>query len=122
MRKEVVVIASLSTTLAVVVAVALINRWKKKKENQYKQTRNLVRKFARECATPVKTLWLVADDLVSNMKASLSSSSSETSTLNMIISYAASLPNGYFIHLLKMPLPVCVFCFTVIRLNYIWQY
>ncbi|XP_028754295.1 probable hexokinase-like 2 protein [Neltuma alba] len=94
MRKEVVVIASLSTTLAVVAAVGLIKKWKKKKEKQRRQTRNLVRKFARECATPVKTLWLVADDLVSNMKASLASSSIETETLNMIISYAAPLPNG----------------------------
>ncbi|KAK4260237.1 hypothetical protein QN277_003380 [Acacia crassicarpa] len=97
MRKEVVVIASLSTTLAVVAAVGLINRWKKKKERQHRRTRNLVRKFARESATPVKTLWLIADDLVSNMKASLSSSSSssiETTKLDIIISYASSLPNG----------------------------
>ncbi|XP_054809010.1 probable hexokinase-like 2 protein [Prosopis cineraria] len=94
MRKEVVVIASLGTTLALVAAVGLIKRWKKKKERQGRQTRNLVRKFARECATPVKTLWLVADDLVSDMKASLASSSDEATTLKMIISYAASLPNG----------------------------
>ncbi|XP_004509202.1 probable hexokinase-like 2 protein [Cicer arietinum] len=93
MRKEVVVVVS--TTLAVVVVGALLKRWKRWKEQQLSQTRNIIRKFARECGTPVTKLWNVADDLVSSMEASLASSSTETtSTLNMIISNVTSLPNG----------------------------
>ncbi|KAF7809977.1 putative hexokinase-like 2 protein [Senna tora] len=87
---------SLSTALAVVAVAALVARWKRKQERQWRQTRSLVRKFARECATPVKTLRLLADDLVSNMKSSLASPSCsiENTTLNMLIAYASSLPNG----------------------------
>ncbi|KAK7251874.1 hypothetical protein RIF29_35456 [Crotalaria pallida] len=94
MRKQVtVVVAVVSTALAAVAVGALIRGWKRRKEQQLRQTRNILRKFARECATPVTKLWQVADDLVSNMKTSLHSSN-ETSTLNMIISNVASLPNG----------------------------
>lgn len=80
-----------STTVAVVVVGALVRKWKRRKEQQLRQTRNIIRKFARECATPVTKLWQVADDLVSHMKASLA----ETSTnLNMVISNVTSLPHG----------------------------
>lgn len=89
----VVAAAALSTTLTVVAVGALIRSWKLRKERQLRQTRNIIRKFARECATPVTKLWQVADDLVSDMKVSLDSSN-ETSTLNMIISNVTSLPNG----------------------------
>lgn len=92
MRKEVVVVVS--TTLVVVAVGALVRRWKRKKEQQLIQTRNIIRKFAKECATPVTKLWHVADDLVSTMEASLSSSNETSSTLNMIVSSVTSLPNG----------------------------
>ena len=84
---------AVGTTLTVVAIGALVRRWKRRKEQQLRQTRNIIRKFARECATPVTKLWQVADDLASNMKASLASSN-EASTLNMIISNVTSLPNG----------------------------
>ncbi|CAJ2635218.1 unnamed protein product [Trifolium pratense] len=94
MKKEVVVIVS--TSLVVVAVGALIQRWKKWKEQQLRQTKNMIRKFARECATPVTKLWHIADDMVSSMEASLASSKNQTtnSTLNMIISDVTSLPNG----------------------------
>ncbi|CAL5197841.1 unnamed protein product [Lathyrus oleraceus] len=92
MRKEVVVIVS--TTLVVVAVGALVRRWKRKKEQQLRKTRNIIQNFAKECATPVTKLWHVADDLVSSMEASLASSNETSSTLNMIISSVTSLPNG----------------------------
>ncbi|XP_027346372.1 probable hexokinase-like 2 protein [Abrus precatorius] len=91
MKKEVLV--ALSTTLTVVVLGALIRRWKRRKEQQLRNAKNIIRKFARECATPVTKLWQVADDLVSNMKLSLASSA-QTSPLNMVISNVTSLPQG----------------------------
>ncbi|CAK8562579.1 unnamed protein product [Lathyrus sativus] len=92
MRREVVVVVS--TTLVVVAVGALVRRWKREKEQQSRQTKNIIRKFARECATPVTKLWHVADDLVSAMEASLANSNETGSTLNMIISSVTSLPNG----------------------------
>lgn len=83
-----------STTLVVVAVGALVRRWKRKKEQQLRKTRNIIQKFAKECATPVTKLWHVADDLVSAMEASLASSNETSSTLNMIISSVTSLPNG----------------------------
>ncbi|MED6193520.1 hypothetical protein PIB30_020322 [Stylosanthes scabra] len=98
MRNQVVVAAAVGTTVTVVVIGALIRRWKLMKEQQLKHAKNIIRKFARECATPVAKLWQVADDLVSQMKASLDSPSSDetssSSTLNMIISNVTALPNG----------------------------
>ncbi|KAJ7952685.1 Phosphotransferase [Quillaja saponaria] len=47
---------------------------------------NLVRKFVRK-------LWQIAEDLVSNIEASLASNET-SSTLNTLVSYVASLPNG----------------------------
>ncbi|KAL1370977.1 hypothetical protein HN51_001199 [Arachis hypogaea] len=98
MRNAVVVAAAVGTAVAVVAAGALIKRWKLMKEQRLKHARNIIRRFARECGTPVSKLWQVADDLVSHMKASLASPSSDESsslsTLNMIISNVTSLPNG----------------------------
>ncbi|XWS45077.1 hypothetical protein CRYUN_Cryun15aG0105700 [Craigia yunnanensis] len=53
-----------------------------------------MRKFARECATPVPKLWQVANAMVSDMEASLSSSDEATSSLNMLVSYVSPLPAG----------------------------
>ncbi|RDX70365.1 putative hexokinase-like 2 protein, partial [Mucuna pruriens] len=90
MRKEVVVVVS--ATLAALAVGTFVRRWKRWKEQQLRQTKQIIRKFARECATPVTKLWQVADDLVSNMKLSLASD--ESSTLKMIISNVTSLPQG----------------------------
>jgi len=92
MRKEVV--AVVSTTLVVVAVGTLVRKWKRRKEQQLRQTKNIIRKFARVCATPVTKLWNIANDLVSSMEAFLDSSTERTSTLNMIISNVTSLPNG----------------------------
>lgn len=92
MRKAVVVAAVTTAAMAAAVAV-LWSRWKQESERQWRKTRRILRKFARDCATPVSKLWLVADALVSDMNEALTSQ--ETTTLNMPISYVASLPSGY---------------------------
>ncbi|RVX23948.1 putative hexokinase-like 2 protein [Vitis vinifera] len=91
MRKAVVVAAVTTAAMAAAVAV-LWSRWKQESERQWRKTRRILRKFARDCATPVSKLWLVADALVSDMNEALTSQ--ETTTLNMPISYVASLPSG----------------------------
>lgn len=96
MRKEVVVVAAASTAATIVVVAALVRQWKRRKEQQWKQTQTILRKFATECATPVPRLWQVANALVSEMQASLASNESITD-LNMLLSYLASLPNGYYV-------------------------
>ncbi|KAL9341240.1 hypothetical protein Peur_067459 [Populus x canadensis] len=90
MRKEAVVLATVTT---VAVVAVLVRQYSLKKQGQWKQTQRILRKFARESATPVPKLWEVANALVSDMQASLVSQE-ETSTLNMLVSYAASLPKG----------------------------
>ncbi|KAI4327287.1 hypothetical protein L6164_019766 [Bauhinia variegata] len=94
MRKEVVALASVSTTVTVVALAALARRLKQRKEEELRQIREIVHKFASECATPVAKLWQIADDFVSDMKASLVASSNGSTTLNMLVSYAESLPSG----------------------------
>ncbi|XP_027921260.1 probable hexokinase-like 2 protein [Vigna unguiculata] len=91
MRKNVVVLVS--TSIAVVVVGALIRKWKQWKEQQLRHVKQIIRKFARESATPLSKLWQVADDMVSSMKISLASSD-ESPTLNMVVSNVASLPLG----------------------------
>ncbi|KAI5325084.1 hypothetical protein L3X38_034158 [Prunus dulcis] len=93
MRKVVVVASALTATATVVVAAALLRQWKRKKQRQWRETQKILRKFARDCATPVPKLWLVSNALVSDMKAFLASSGTIT-TLNMLVSYVASLPSG----------------------------
>ncbi|CAB4283983.1 unnamed protein product [Prunus armeniaca] len=93
MRKEVVVAAALTATATVVVAAALLRQWKRKKQRQWRETQKILRKFARDCATPVPKLWLVSNALVSDIKACLASSGTIT-TLNMLVSYVAPLPSG----------------------------
>jgi len=84
----------LATVTTVAVVAVLVRQCSLKKQRQWKQTQRILRKFARESATPVPKLWEVANALVSDMQASLVSQE-ETSTLNMLVSYAASLPKGY---------------------------
>lgn len=91
MRKEVVVAAAVT---AVAVVAVLVRQYSRKKARQWRQTQRILRKFARESATPVPKLWEVANAMVSDMQASLASQE-ETGTLSMLVSCAASLPKGY---------------------------
>ena len=95
MKKE-VVLAVVTTTAATVLAVVALVRqyWKHKKDQQWRKSQRIMRKFARECATPVPKLWQVANAMVSDMEASLSSSDEATSSLNMLVSYVSPLPTG----------------------------
>lgn len=83
-------------TAATVAAAVIIGRWMRRKERRRKQTQRILRKFARECATPVSKLWTVADAMVSEMAASLASPTAAESrgSLNMLVSFAGSLPSG----------------------------
>ncbi|KAI3699499.1 hypothetical protein L2E82_43861 [Cichorium intybus] len=92
MRKEIVVGASVATVATVVVAGVLLVRWKKRDERRWRQTQRILRRFARDCATPVPKLWHVAFDLVSDMQTSLSDQSQ--TDFVMLPSYTSSLPNG----------------------------
>lgn len=88
------VVLLVCTAATVVVAGAGLRQWKKRKDRQWRQTQRILRKLARECATPVTKLWEIANDLASDMEASLASNEI-TTTLNMHVAYIASLPNGY---------------------------
>ncbi|KAF8109638.1 hypothetical protein N665_0094s0103 [Sinapis alba] len=93
MTRKVVVVA---VTAATVAAAVIIGRWMRRKERRRKQTQRILRKFARECATPVSKLWTVADTMVADMTASLASPTAAESrgSLNMLVSFAGSLPSG----------------------------
>ncbi|CAN6542040.1 unnamed protein product [Malus baccata var. baccata] len=93
MKKEVVVVATMTATATVVVAAVLLRQWKRKKQRQWRETQKILRKFARDCSTPVPKLWQVSNALVSDMKACLASSGTIT-TLNMLVSYVSPLPTG----------------------------
>ncbi|KAM0971005.1 hypothetical protein ACFX15_018407 [Malus domestica] len=93
MKKEVVVVATMTATATVVVAAVLLRQWKRKKQRQWRETQKILRKFARDCSTPVPKLWQVSNALVSDMKACLASSGTIT-TLNMLVSYVSPLPIG----------------------------
>ncbi|KAL1190398.1 putative hexokinase-like 2 protein [Cardamine amara subsp. amara] len=93
-RKEVVVAVTAATVTAVAAAV-LTGRWVRRKERRRKQTQRILRKFARECATPVSKLWEVADAFVADMTASLTAAAAGScGSLNMVVSFAGSLPSG----------------------------
>ncbi|WVZ24290.1 hypothetical protein V8G54_002834 [Vigna mungo] len=91
MRKNVVVVVS--TSIAVVVVGALIRKWKQWKEQQLRRMKQIIRRFARESATPLKCLWQVADDMVTSMQDSLAITD-DSPSLNMVVSNATSLPLG----------------------------
>lgn len=93
--------AALAATATLVVAAAALRRWKRRKQWQLKQAHRILRKFARDCATPVPKLWQIADDLESDMRASIASDGTrDKATLKMLVSYADAFPNGYFYFLL----------------------
>ncbi|XP_031385755.1 probable hexokinase-like 2 protein isoform X2 [Punica granatum] len=95
-RREVVV-AVLTTAAAIVAATTVLWRLQGRRQRQRERAQRILRKFARESATPVPLLWRVADALASNMDASLSTSTdqkSSNSTLNMLVASVDSLPTG----------------------------
>lgn len=56
--------------------------------------KQIIRRFARESATPLKCLWQVADDMVTSMEDSLAITD-DSPSLNMVVSNATLLPLGY---------------------------
>ena len=93
MRKEVVVATAVATAATVAVAGVLLVRWRKRDERRWRQTQRILRKFAKDCATPVPKLWHVAFDLVSDMQTSLSDQSQTDFVMHPC--YTSSLPYGY---------------------------
>nr|XP_027077715.1 probable hexokinase-like 2 protein isoform X2 [Coffea arabica] len=92
MRKEVVVAAvTVTTAAAAVAAMVLVRHWKRQNERSWRHAKRILRKFARESATPVTKLWLVANDLAVDMQTGLIS---EQSKLGMFPFYSGSLPTG----------------------------
>ncbi|KAL4644495.1 hypothetical protein ACB092_02G168800 [Castanea dentata] len=89
-RKKVVV-AAVATAATIVAAVALWRQWRRRSERLWKPTQRILCKFARDCITLVPMIYQVADDLVSDMQASLASN--HTANLNMLVSYKG-LYNG----------------------------
>ncbi|KAG8384214.1 hypothetical protein BUALT_Bualt04G0094700 [Buddleja alternifolia] len=94
MKKEVLVMAAVTTAAAIVGMATLVRRWKRRSERRWRQAQRILRKFARGCATPAAKLWLVANDLASEMEAGLSSSDDGDTKLRMRVSYHAPLPTG----------------------------
>ncbi|OMP01708.1 Hexokinase [Corchorus olitorius] len=96
MKKEVALTAVTTTAAAVVVVVAFARQyWRQRKDRQWKKTNRILRKFASESATPVPKLWEVANAMVSDMEASVSSDHEQAkSSLNMLVSYISPLPSG----------------------------
>ncbi|KAH7846416.1 hypothetical protein Vadar_013797 [Vaccinium darrowii] len=96
MRKEVVVVVAVA---AVVGAAVVVRQWKRRRERRWRQTQRILRKFARECATPVPKLWHVVNDLVLEMQSGLIASSigdedHDQTNLAMLVSYINPLPTG----------------------------
>ncbi|KAL0377958.1 UNVERIFIED_CONTAM: putative hexokinase-like 2 protein [Sesamum radiatum] len=80
------------TTAAAAVAVAvLVRHWRRRKRHE--QARRILRRFARRCATPAAKLWHVADEMASEIEATLSSSDPGTN-LRVLVAYLAPLPTG----------------------------
>lgn len=89
------VVAVTAATVTAVAAAVIIGQWMRRKERRRKQTQKILKKFARECATPLWKLWAVADDLLADMTASLAATAAESfGSLNMLVSFAGSLPSG----------------------------
>ncbi|KAL0343437.1 UNVERIFIED_CONTAM: putative hexokinase-like 2 protein [Sesamum angustifolium] len=86
-------VTAVVTTAAAAVAVAvLVRHWRRRK--RYEQARRILRRFARRCATPAAKLWHVADEMASEIEATLSSSDPSTN-LRLLVAYLAPLPTGY---------------------------
>lgn len=84
--------AAVTTAAAVVGLTALLRHWRQQSERRLRHAQRMLRKFARGCGTPAAKLWHVANELVSDMEAGLSSGGGG---LHMVASYIAPLPTGY---------------------------
>ena len=104
MRKEVVAAAALTAVAAITAIAALVRQRKRRKQQQWKETQKILRKFARDCATPVPKLWQVANAFVADMRNSLIASNGTSTSFNMLVSYVASLPSGYLIRMISLDL------------------
>ncbi|KAL5714710.1 hexokinase [Ranunculus cassubicifolius] len=92
-RKEVVI----SVTAAIAVASAalfVLRRWQRSSGRRWKRTQKFLRRFAAGCSTPVLKLWRVADDLVADMQAGISSDSAAGNKLRSLVSNVQSLPTS----------------------------
>ncbi|KAE8694056.1 putative hexokinase-like 2 protein [Hibiscus syriacus] len=95
MKQQVALVAVTTTAATVVAVVALVKQyWKVQQDQQWGKCQRIMRKFARECATPVPKLWQVANAMASDMAASLSSSDEAKTSLNMVVSYVSPLLTG----------------------------
>lgn len=91
MKKELVVAAMVTTATTLVAVAMLLRQWKLQSDRRWRQAQRILRKFARDSATPVPKLWHIANDLVGEMQAGLISNEAN---LSMIPSSSVSLPNG----------------------------
>ena len=103
MRKELVVVGAVTgaaLVAATVAALMVVRDRKQRNEQRRKRSLRSLRKFARDCATPVPKLWSIADDLASCLvydtshSSSSFSSSEPDSPLRLVVSYVHPLPTG----------------------------
>lgn len=94
-KEEVVVAAAVTTAAAVVGAALLVRHWKRRSERRLRHAQRILRKLARDCATPVAKLWHIANELACEMQTIVDSTDGNSSpALPMIVSYLAPLPSG----------------------------
>ncbi|KAK4477422.1 hypothetical protein RD792_016643 [Penstemon davidsonii] len=93
MRKEVAVAVVVTTAATVLGAAVLVRQWKRRGERRWRHGQRILRKFARDSATPVAKLWHIANQLASDMQEGLISSG-DHNNLSMLVSYHAPLPTG----------------------------
>ncbi|XP_073136780.1 probable hexokinase-like 2 protein [Henckelia pumila] len=96
MKKEVVAVAAMAMAAAAVGASLLVRHWKRRSERRLRQAQRILRKFARDCATPVAKLWHIANELASEMQTALDVGKDGDSipALPLLVSYLAPLPTG----------------------------
>ncbi|RAL46641.1 hypothetical protein DM860_004920 [Cuscuta australis] len=93
-RKVVVVLAALTTVSTVVALTLSVRSFNRRSERRRRHAHRILRKFARDCATPVQKLRSIADDVVSDMRNSLSPPDRKCGGLQMLPCDVASLPTG----------------------------
>ncbi|KAK1316655.1 Hexokinase-1 [Acorus calamus] len=79
---------------AVAVGGAFVGLAATRGRRRMKRVRRIVDGLAQQCGTPTAKLWLLADAMVGDMQAALSSSDGGKSTLRMLLSPHSSLPTG----------------------------
>ncbi|KAK1293192.1 Hexokinase-1 [Acorus calamus] len=79
---------------AVAVGCAIVGLATTRGRRRMKRVRRIVDGLAQQCGTPTAKLWLLADAMVGDMHAALSSSDGGKSTLRMLHSPHSSLPIG----------------------------